>query len=108
MNEFVRSLLAGAISGSLVSTVVGLLFRRQVISMEEGIKNQIKSQYEKNMAIFQSTRSWKERSVTQLLAPLHMHFDRTSRAFQRWQADNLYIEAKVIKEGNLAIRDLLL
>jgi hypothetical protein len=37
-----------------------------------------------------------------------MNFDRTSRAFTRWQAGNLFLEAKVIREGNLTIRNLLL
>ena len=108
MNEFIRTLIAGAVSGTVVSTIVGLLFRKRIISMEERIKNQIKSQYEKGMAVFQSTRSWKEKSVAQLLGPLHIQFDRTARAFHRWEGHNTFLEAKVIREGNLTIRDLLL
>jgi hypothetical protein len=37
-----------------------------------------------------------------------MQFDRTKRAFGRWRSKNLYLETKVIREGNLTIRNLLL
>jgi hypothetical protein len=53
-------------------------------------------------------RSWKERAVSDLLAPLYMQFDRTSRAYQRYKESRTFLEAKVIRDGNLAIRDLLL
>jgi hypothetical protein len=55
-----------------------------------------------------SQRAWKERSVAELLGPMNMQFDRTKRAFDRWQDQNLYLEVKVIKIGNETIRDLLL
>src|SRR5207247_1532393 len=38
----------------------------------------------------------------------YMQFDRTKHAFDRWQGQNLFLEAKVLKDGNLTIRDLLL
>jgi hypothetical protein len=47
-------------------------------------------------------------ALSQLLGPVFMQLDRTSRAFQRWKGKNLYLEAKVIREGNTTIRDLLL
>ena len=37
-----------------------------------------------------------------------MQFERTRRAFDRWSGKNLYLEARIIREGNLAFRDLLL
>ena len=37
-----------------------------------------------------------------------MQFERTRRAFDGWSGKNLYLEAKIIREGNIAIRDLLL
>lgn len=46
--------------------------------------------------------------MTELLGPVAIQLDRTQRAFQRWQAHNVFLESKVIREGNLAIRDLLL
>ncbi len=37
-----------------------------------------------------------------------MQFDRTKRAFERWNKKNLFLEAKVVKVGNEKIRELLL
>jgi hypothetical protein len=37
-----------------------------------------------------------------------MQLDRTRRAFQRWEANNLYLEFEVIRKGNTTVRDLLL
>ena len=37
-----------------------------------------------------------------------MQFERTARAFARWNARNLYLEAKVMREGNETARNLLL
>jgi len=50
----------------------------------------------------------KERVLNELLSPLHLEFERTRSAFQRWLSKNLYLEAKVIREGNLHIRNTLL
>jgi putative intracellular protease/amidase len=104
MDDFIKLLLAGILSGTVISSVVGLLLYRRTTKIAEDIK----SEYAKSMTIFESSRSWKEKSVALLLGPLYMQFDRTQRAFDRWQDKNLYLEAKVIREGNLTIRDLLL
>jgi hypothetical protein len=104
MSNFIDLLLAGIVSGTVISTVLGLLFNRRTTKMTEDIK----SEYTKMITIFQSSRGWKEKSVSQLLGPMYMQFDRTQRAFMRWKAKNLFLEAKVIKEGNLTIRNLLL
>jgi hypothetical protein len=37
-----------------------------------------------------------------------MQLERTRRAFDRWSGKNLYLEARIVREGNLAVRDLLL
>ena len=37
-----------------------------------------------------------------------MQFERTRRAFGRWNAKNIYLEAKVMREGNETARNLLL
>ncbi len=81
------------ISGGVVSAVIGLIFKGFVTKVEAEIK---------------SKRNWKEDSVSELLAPVNMQLDRTKRAFQRWNSKNLYLEAKVVREGNEIIRDLLL
>jgi hypothetical protein len=60
------------------------------------------------MTLFESSSVWKQKSVSQLLGPLYMQFDRTQRAYKCWDAKNLFLEGKVIRDGNLTIRDLLL
>lgn len=92
-NILTQTLLAAFLSSAVVTTVIGLIFRGYVARLEM----RVKSQY-----------SWKEQSVTELLAPLNMQFDRTERAFNRWHDKNLYLEMKVVKAGNETIRDLLL
>ena len=37
-----------------------------------------------------------------------MQLERTKRAFARWNGKNLYLEAKIVREGNVTIRDLIL
>lgn len=86
-------ILAALLSGAVVSSVMGLIFHKYVTRAEQEIKSQ---------------RVWKEEAVSELLGPVNMQLDRTKRAFDRWTSKNLYLEAKVIKEGNETIRDLLL
>lgn len=86
---FIYLLVSGLLSGSVMAAILGLLLARKT-------------------DIFRSHRTWKERSVAELLGPLYMQFERTKRAFKRYDANNTYLEAKVLREGNLAIRDLLL
>jgi hypothetical protein len=104
MNDFLRALMAGIVSGGVISTILGFIFYRRTARIQADIK----SQYDRSLAVFQSTRTWKEKSISELLGPIFMQFDRTGRAFNRWQNKNLFLEAKVIMEGNVAIRDLLL
>ena len=68
----------------------------------------IKNQFEKQFSVFESERDWSEKVISELLGPLYIQFDRTKRASDRWDRKNLYIEANVIKEGNIVIRDILL
>jgi len=90
----VGDLIASAvISAGVVSAVLGLVFKGFVTRVEAEVK---------------SRRTWKEESVSDLLGPINMQFDRTERAFKRWGSQNLYLEAKVVKVGNETIRDLLL
>ena len=37
-----------------------------------------------------------------------MQLERTRRAFARWHGKNLFLEAKIVREGNVTIRDLFL
>jgi hypothetical protein len=84
---------AALISGTVVSAIAGVLFTGYVTRVTEEVRSQ---------------RTWKERSVADLLGPMNIQFGRTKRAFDRWSQKNLYLEAKVIKTGNETIRDLLL
>jgi len=81
------------LSAGVVSVVMGLIFKGFVTKVEAEVK---------------SRRTWKEESVAELLGPLNMQFDRTKRAFIRWNTQNLFLEAKIIRVGNETIRDLLL
>lgn len=92
-NSFSQLLLTALLSSAVVSAVIGVMFQGYRTRTE----TRVKSQY-----------SWKEQSVTDLLAPLNMQFDRTERAFNRWGEKNLYLEMKVVKVGNETIRDILL
>jgi hypothetical protein len=89
MESFAYLLLSGILSGTFMAAVLGLLLARRT-------------------DIFRSQRTWKERSVSDLLAPVHMQLERTRRAFERYGANNTFLEAKVLKDGNVTIRDLLL
>jgi len=92
-NSLLELITTAIISGGVVSAVVGILFKGFVTRIEAEVK---------------SHRSWKEESVSELLGPINMQFDRTKRAFDRWSKKNLFLEAKVVKVGNEKIRDLLL
>ena len=104
MESLVNSLIAGVVSGSVISVILGLAFHRRTARIEE----EVKTQFQKSLDSHRSRRDWKERSVADLLGPVYMQLDRTKRAFLRWKEKNLYLEAKIIREGNLTIRDLLL
>ena len=89
MRSFVYLMLSGLLSGTFMAALLGLILARRT-------------------DIFRSQRGWKERSVSDLLAPIHMQLERTGRAFKRYEAKNTFLEAKVLREGNVTIRDLLL
>ena len=74
----------------------------------ERVESEIKAHFDEAFKVFESKRSWKQQILFELLGPMVMQFERTKRAFTRWDKKSLYLEAKVVREGNLAIRDLLL
>ena len=104
MNPVFETLLTAILSASVISAVLGIIFHKR----GKAIEAEIKSQVERGLAVFHSKREWKEGAISELLGPVYMQLDRTERAFNRWQSKNLYLESKIIKEGNMAIRDLLL
>jgi len=104
MSDFFQVTLGGLIGSSVATTVLGLLFLRRTRTIE----SQIKDDFDRKLRVFESTRSWKQQSLFDLLGPIVMQLKRTEQAFDRWTKKDLGLEAKVIREGNLTIRDLLL
>ena len=95
----------GALVGSSIATaVLGALFLRR----NKTVESEIKAHFDKSVRVFESTRTWKEKALSELFGPLQMQFERTHRAFRRWNRKNLYLEASVVRSGNEAIRNLLL
>jgi hypothetical protein len=104
MNKFWELLIPALISSTVVGSIIGLILRKRT----ETIAAEVKNQFEKSMTIFRSSFQWKEKSVSELLGPIYLQFNRTKRAFHRYTATSLYLEAKVLKDGNEKIRNLLL
>jgi hypothetical protein len=100
----VQAVISGVLSGSVVAALLGVVFRKRT----EQIAAEIKQRFEYEMLRHRSQTEWQDQVLSKLLGPMVMQLDRTSRAFMRWQNKNLYVETKVIFEGNKVIRDLLL
>jgi hypothetical protein len=90
-------------SGTTSALAAAILLRRNRI-----LESEIKRQFDERLRVFESTRLWKEACLSQLLGPAVMQLERTKRALSRWNEKNLYLEAKIVREGNVAVRDLLL
>lgn len=88
----------------MVTAVLGVLFLRHTRTLE----SEIRARFDERQKVFESTRVWQQQALAELFGPLHMQLERTHRAFRRWQGKNLYLEAQVVREGNLVCRDLLL
>ena len=100
--------LAALISGGVVSLVLGFALRLLFDRRLERATEEIKSEFAERALVYRSTREWREESVAELLGPVYMQLDRSRRAFHRWRERNVYIETVIMKEGNTAVRDLLL
>jgi hypothetical protein len=98
--QILWTLVTAILSGSVAAGIMNALFQRRT--------EYIRNEFQKAMAAFQSERIWEERSTAELLGPMWMQFERTKRAIARWKHKNLFLEAKVVREGNLTIRDLIL
>ena len=89
ISEIIVSFLVGTLGAGIASAV-------------------IKKRFDTELRVWGSQRDWKERAVAELLGPVYLQLARTRLAFARWRKQNLYLEASVVRAGNLAIRDLLL
>ena len=101
---FLNVTLGGLVGSGLASTIFGLIALRHSKTLEA----QIKVNFDENFKVFESRRAWKQQAVAELFGPLYMQLERTARAFSRWNTRNLYLEAKVMREGNETSRNLLL
>jgi hypothetical protein len=104
MGSPIEAIITGVFSGSVVATVVGAIFARRTKRIEQ----QIRTEFDERLDVSRSTRLWKEHSVAELLGPVFLQFERTERAFSRLVPNSVYLEAKIIKDANTVIRDLLL
>jgi hypothetical protein len=92
------------VGSTVVSAILGLIFHRRLKSIEARLNEEL----QRNVEIFRTTRAWKEAAISELFGPMVMQFDRIKRAFKRYQRKNIYLETKVIAEGNSTIKSLLL
>jgi hypothetical protein len=104
MDALTQTLLTAILSSSLAATLVGVITQRYTARIQQ----QVKLRFDQLATTLTSQRAWKERALSELLGPVNMQLDRTERAFQRYNDQNLFLEAQVIRQGNQTIRDLLL
>jgi hypothetical protein len=101
---FLQVTLGGLLGSSIATAVLGALFLRR----NKTVESQIKSHFDQQFNVFQSVRGWKQQSLSEVLGPLMMQFERTKAAFDRWHGKNLFLEAQIVRQGNQTIRDTLL
>jgi len=104
MDPFLTALISSTVMGAVVTALLNLTLKSKL----EKITNDIKSQSEQISVIFKSQYTWREQSLAELLGPINMLLNRTDTAFKRLTANNKFVEAKILKESNEKIRDLLL
>ncbi len=93
--------LLGALAGSgIAGTITGVLLTRR----EQKITRQVEEEFNRRA----DQRAYEQQALFELFGPAKMQFLRTRRAFDRWTRRNDFLEARVVRVGNEAIRDLLL
>lgn len=103
-SSFFQVTLGGLLGSSVATAVLGAMFLR----WNKTVESEIKSHFDQQFNIFQSTRAWRQQALAELFGPLVMHLDRTKAAFDRWDRKNLYLEGQVVRQGNQTVRDTLL
>jgi hypothetical protein len=101
-------ILAAVISGGVASAMVGLLVRLFFDRRLTRATEEVKTEVARTDFVYRADREWRERSLAEVLGPVYMQLDRTGRAVRRWQPGNMFIEERIMRDGNTAIRDLLL
>jgi hypothetical protein len=98
--DFQSALVAGLLSGTLISAVLALITRGYSLRQESKIQDQFRHVLE--------TRQSRWALLQEVLGPVCAHLARTSLAFRRWHEKNLYLEQHIIGESNSEIRKILL
>lgn len=104
MNPVLTALISASVMGAIITALLNVMLRGRL----EKISNDIKNQSEQLSLIYRSRYTWQQESLSQLLGPVNMLLSRTEIAFKRLTAHNTFLEAKILKESNEQIRDLLL
>lgn len=110
MDSVLTSLVAGVTSGSVISLIAGFFLHKTKTEIEKRIENRFKEALE----VFKSEREWKEQTLSQLLGPVVMHLERTSRVADRYrettycQVGKSWFDAKLLKESNNKVKSILL
>jgi|RhiMetdeSRZDD1v2_1073273.scaffolds.fasta_scaffold92346_2 hypothetical protein len=100
MSELGTALVAGVLSGSVIAAVLGLLTRKQSLTLEATIQDNFRRHVE--------LRESQWALLQQVLGPVCAHLHRTSLAFDRWHNQNLFLEQEIIAESNREIRRVIL
>jgi hypothetical protein len=101
MRHVVLSAFLGALLSSGVVTFIG---EQAAARRTERVVQEVRADFERRQQLVE----WRKESLASLLGPVVMQLDRTKRAFDRYEANNRFIESEILYKGNLAVRDLLL
>jgi len=104
MSAFWDVTLGGMIGSGIATSIIGALLMRRNARISE----EMKAEFAKQLNRSSSQRGYQEKALEQLFGPAKMQLSRTRRAFGRWTKRNDHIETKIIREGNLFLRDLFL
>lgn len=101
---FAFDLNLGDLLGSAFTAAVGLFLLRRT----SGVEAEVKNLAERDMKLFESVHTHKQRALEELLGPVAMQLRRTQIASKRWTKEDLGLESKIIRAGNQTVRDVLL
>ncbi len=140
MESFTNLVLAGVLSGSVLAVIVGFLLQRAKTRIEMEVETQftktkatiekeveiqftktkailekeVETQFTKALNVFMSQREWQEKSLSELIGPVYMHLDRTSKVAARYRITTYkekgksYYDAMLMRKSNEEVRSLLL
>lgn len=110
MENLQSGIIAGVTSGTVISLILGVLLHRAKTTIEK----EVEGQFNKAFEVFKSAREWKEKALANLIGPVVMHLERTSRVADRYSRQTFkekgksYSDAMLMRESNDAVRSILL